>query len=100
MTFTRLRPGHVLALVASLALLLAMSIDWYTTKVGEQLRDEQEQIAPELDRRSGEPKLSELDRGAAEKEEKNAWQANAFVDRAILIGCLAAVALAIAAAFL
>jgi hypothetical protein len=99
MNFSRLRGGHVLALVAALGLLLAMSVDWYTTKAGEDQREFQEQVAPELDRRSGEPSLSEQARGAAEKQEKNAWQASALVDRLILIALVAAAGLAMVAAF-
>jgi peptidoglycan/LPS O-acetylase OafA/YrhL len=99
MTFRRLSPAHVVALLAALALLLALSPDWYSDKVADQLRDTQEQIVPQLDRETT-PRQSELHAFAAEEREKNAWQANAEIDRLILILLLATAGLAIASAFL
>ena len=98
MTFSRLTPGHAIALVAALALLLAMAPDWYTDKPGEQLRDVEGQIAPQLDREN-EPSQSELHAEAAQKREKNAWQAPGAIDRVILFLLLATAVLAVAAAF-
>jgi hypothetical protein len=98
-SFSRLTAGHVIALVAALALLLAMAPDWYTDKVGEQDRYFQHQIVPQLDRETT-PSQSALQAEAAEKHEKNAWQASGVIDRLILIVLLVAAALAIAAAFL
>ena len=99
MSFGRLTPGHALAFVAALALLLAMAPDWYTDKVGELRRDTQEKILPSFDREV-QPPQSELQGDAAEQREKNAWQADGLIDRVILLLLLATVVLAIAAAYL
>jgi hypothetical protein len=100
MTFTRLRRGDVLALLAALALLLVMSIDWYTTKVGEQARQDEAAVIKRSGQISGHPSAREQERGFAESQEKNAWQASGAIDRVILIVLVAAAALAIVAAFL
>jgi hypothetical protein len=89
----------VLAFVAALALLFAMAPDWYTDKVGEQDRFVQHQIVPQLDRETT-PSQSQLQAEAAEKHEKNAWQASGAIDRLILLLLLGTAGLAIAAAFL
>ena len=99
MTFRRLTPGHALALVAALALLLVMAPDWYTDKVGEQDRFFQHDVVPQLNTQT-EPSVSQQQAQAAETHEKNAWQAPAAIDKLILIGLLASAGLAIAAAFL
>ena len=99
MSFRRLTPGHALAFVAALALLLAMAPDWYTDKVGELRRDVQENVLPSLDREVNPPQ-SELQAEAAERREKNAWQASAAIDRVILLLLLATAVLAIVAAFM
>jgi peptidoglycan/LPS O-acetylase OafA/YrhL len=97
--FRRLTPGHVLALVAALVLLLFMAPDWYTDKVGERDRDLQGQVAPQLNTQSV-PSESEKLAEDAETHEKNAWQAPAAIDKVILLGLLATVLLAVASAFL
>jgi hypothetical protein len=98
MTFTRLGRGDLLAMVAALALLLVMSVDWYTTKQGEQARDNQSKIEPQLNNQTV-PSESVKEGEFAETQEKNAWQADALIDRLIAIALVAAVALAIAAAW-
>jgi hypothetical protein len=98
MTFTRLGRGDLLAMIAALALLLVMATDWYTTKVGEQARDAQGKILPQLNR-DGEPKESTRQGEFADTQEKNAWQADALIDRVILLALLATVALALIAAW-
>ena len=99
MTFSRLGRGDALAALAALALLLVMAMDWYTTKEGQQLRDDAELVVPQLDREVS-PSLKDQAEAAAEGFEKNAWQANALIDRLILIAMLAAIVLALAAAVL
>jgi hypothetical protein len=100
MTFTRLRRGELLALVAALALLLVMSVDWYTTKVGEQARSDEQAILKGSERLSGHPSAKEQERAFAENQEKNAWQATGTIDRVILIALVGTAGLAIVAAFL
>ena len=102
MTFARLRRGDWLALVAALALLLVMSVDWYTTEAGEQARED----AAQTDQNGG-PVANEAARSIdedaeiiASRAEKNAWQADAFADRLVLFALLATIVLAIASAFL
>jgi hypothetical protein len=98
-SFRRLSAGHAIAFFAALALLLAMAPDWYTDKVAEQDREVQHAIAPEFNRETV-PSESEKEAEAAEKREKNAWQASGTIDRVILLLLLASAGLAIAAGFL
>lgn len=98
MTFTRLNCGDLLAMVAALALLLVMALDWYTTAVGENARDVQGKVQPSINRETT-PSISEKEAEVAEGEENNAWQASALIDRLILIALLAAAALALIAAW-
>ena len=98
MTFTRLGRGDLLAMVAALALVLVMATDWYTTKLGEQARDVQEKILPQVNNQTV-PSESEKEGEFADSQEKNAWQADALIDRVILIALLAAAVLAIVAAW-
>ena len=99
MNFSRLTPGHLVAFVAALLVLLAMAPDWWTDKVGEQDRFFQHDVVPQLNTQT-DPSLSEQSAQAAKTHEKNAWQASALIDRIILIGLLASAGLAIAAAFM
>jgi hypothetical protein len=99
-----MRRGHVIALLGALALLLVMAMDWYSTATGDEARRIEEITdnpsgadAGEVDRR-----LNEDARTVAEGEEKNAWQADAVIDRIILglmlLAILFAVLMAIARA--
>jgi peptidoglycan/LPS O-acetylase OafA/YrhL len=97
-TFRRLTPGHVLALVAALALLLAMVPTWWTDKQGEQFRFFQHQIAPQLNSQTV-PSESAKEADAATKHEKNPWHPRGAIDGLILVSLLATAGLAIAAAF-
>jgi ElaB/YqjD/DUF883 family membrane-anchored ribosome-binding protein len=100
-TFARLSRGDWLAFVAALALLLVMSLDWYSTQAGVDARKDAQSIQPR-GATAGEVARA-LDRSAneaADKAEKNAWQADAFADRLVLFALLATAALAIASAFL
>jgi hypothetical protein len=98
MTFTRLGRGDLLAMIAALVLLLVMALDWYSTKQGEQIRHDQGLVQPSINR-ADDPKVSTQLGEAADMQEKNAWQADALIDRLILIGMLAAAALALVAAW-
>lgn len=99
MTFTRLGRGDLLAMVAALALLLVMATDWYTTAVGENARDIQGKIQPKLNDQV-EPSISAREGEVADSQEKNAWQADALIDRVVLVALLAAAVLALIAAYL
>jgi hypothetical protein len=95
MTFARLRLADWVVFLAALALLLATATDWYSTKGGERAR-EFEENAPT----SGEgAELAEEAAATAESEERNAWQADAGIDRLILVAMLGTAALGVYAAF-
>jgi hypothetical protein len=95
MSFARLHAADWVAFVAALALLLATAADWYSTEGGRQAR-EFEQGAPA----QGEgAELADDAAAAAEGEERNAWQADGAIDRAILVALLGTAALTILAAF-
>ncbi len=101
MTLERLTRGDWVAWVAALALLFATSIDWYSTKAGQEARRIEGLSQPqgaqgaEIERR-----VQREARERAESQEKNAWQEHAFIDRAILVLILGAVLAATAAAVL
>jgi hypothetical protein len=98
MTFTRLSRGDLLAMVAALALVLVMASDWWTTKAGENARDVQSKILPQVNNQTT-PSESAKEGAFADSQEKNAWQASGVIDRLILIALVAAAALAIVAAY-
>jgi hypothetical protein len=98
MTFTRLSRGDLLAMVAAFALLLVMASDWWTTKAGENARDVQSKILPQVNNQTT-PSESAKEGAFADSQEKNAWQASGLIDRLILIALVAAAALAIVAAY-
>jgi hypothetical protein len=95
MTFARLRLADWVVFLAALALLLATATDWYSTKGGERAR-EFEENAPT---RGEGAELAEDAAATAESEERNAWQADAGIDRLILVAMLATAALGVYAAF-
>jgi hypothetical protein len=98
MTFTRLGRGDLLAMVAALALLLVMATDWWTTKQGENARDVASKIQPQINHDTV-PSESAKENAFADSQEKNAWQAGALIDRLILVALMAAVVLALVAAW-
>ncbi len=98
MTFTRLSRGELLAMIAALALLLVMAMDWYTTKLGEQARDVQSKVQPQVNAETI-PSESKKEGALADTQEKNAWQADAVIDRLILVALLGSIVLALVAAW-
>lgn len=101
MTFERLRLADWIAFAAALALLFTMALDWYSTPMGrearriESLNQPQGALGGEISRKlQGEARL------AAQKAERNAWRADAGIDRVILVALLLTAGLAAAAAFL
>jgi hypothetical protein len=99
-TFARLRPSHWVAFLAALALLFVTAMDWYSTTIGEEARRIEELSEPEgAAGGQVEREVQEDARVTAEGAEKNAWQADAAVDRLILVGLLLTAALAVVAGF-
>ncbi len=101
MRLERLTRGHVVAAVAALALLLVMAMDWYGSVQADQAR----RIGSSLGTKgaeSGEEGRAakvDVDRIIA-RDEKNAWQTQAFVDRLLLVLLLLSVFLPLLAAAL
>jgi hypothetical protein len=95
----RLTRGHVVAAVAALALLLVMAMDWYGSHEADQAR----QIGSTANTSGaqagevGRAVKADADRIIA-RDEKNAWQANALVDRVLLALLLVTVFLPLLAA--
>jgi hypothetical protein len=100
MTFERLRVADWVALVAALALLLVMALDWYSTPMGREARRIEQQNVPHgaLGGEIAREVQSEA-RLAAQKAEQNAWQADGGIDRVILVALLLTAGLGVAAAF-
>jgi hypothetical protein len=100
-TLERLTRGDWVAWLAALALLFVTAMDWYSTKAGQEARRIEDLSQPqgaqgaEIERR-----VHQEAEERAEGQEKNAWQADAFVDRAILVLILGAVLAATGAAVL
>jgi hypothetical protein len=95
MTFARLRAADWVVFLAALALLFVTAADWYSTKGGERAR-QLEETAPT---RGEGVELADDAAAAAEDEERNAWQADAGIDRLILVAMLGTAALGVFAAF-
>jgi hypothetical protein len=103
-TFLRLSRWDWLAFAAALALLLTMSLDWYTTQQGEECRRIESLQSPTP---SGGVQGDQIGRDVrrdartcAESREKNAWQASGAIDRFIALVLVVAMASAVAAGFL
>jgi hypothetical protein len=88
-------------MVAALALLLVMAMDWYGTTTGDDAR-RIEKLSEPHGATAGEADRDQQEgaREVAENAEKNAWQVKGFADRLVLIGLLATVILSLAAAYL
>ena len=101
MTFARLLRADTVAMIAALALLFVMALDWYSTNLGEEAR-RQEKLAQPKGAAGGEigRKIDEDAPIVAENAEKNAWQVDGAIDRLILLGLLSTVVLAVGAAYL
>lgn len=101
MTFARLRRADWVAMLAALALLFVMATDWYSTEQGEAARRIERNTHQPPTGQQGEidRALNEDARVIAQDQEKNAWQADAGIDRLILFLLLAAAGLGLAAAF-
>jgi hypothetical protein len=100
-SFARLLRADAVAMIAALALLFVMALDWYGTTIGDEARRQEKLAQPE----GGEG--GQIERGVkedarliGEREEQNAWQLDGAIDRLILVGLLATVLLAVGAAYL
>ncbi len=95
----RLLVADIVALVAALGLLLTMALDWYSTTQGDEAR-RVEGLSEPRGVQGGEVVRELRERAAeeAEEAEDNAWQADAFVDRVILIALIVAIGAAVLAA--
>jgi hypothetical protein len=91
------RAGHAVALLGALLLMLVTAMDWYSTAQGDEARRIEEITEGNSGAESGEidRRLNEEARFVAEDEEKNAWQADALIDRILLVVMLAAIVLAV-----
>jgi hypothetical protein len=99
--FARLQRPDVVAVVASLALLLVMAADWYSTVHGEEARRVQDASDPQgALGGEAERKIDEDAEIAAEGYERNAWQADGAIDRVIVLVLLLAYGSALLSAFL
>lgn len=99
MRLERLTRGHVVAAVAALALLLVMAMDWYGSVEADQAR----QIGAGANTSGAE--AGEVGRAVKadtdriiSRDEKNAWQTNAAIDRVLLALLLVTVFLPLLAA--
>jgi hypothetical protein len=99
MSFSRLRLADWVALLAALALLLVMALDWYTTNAGAEYRRDAGLAIPGSQTRGAGPDLKGAYAQAASELENNAWQETATIDRAILVALLVAAGAAVIAAF-
>ena len=101
MTFERLNRWDWIAFVAALALLVTMSVDWYSDSQGEECRRVERLQTPSGgssgDLIGGDVRQSA--RECAEKREKTAWQAPGAIDRFIAFVLVVAIASAMAAAY-
>jgi multisubunit Na+/H+ antiporter MnhF subunit len=74
-------------------------MDWYSTKAGDAARDAASKVQPQVNVETVPSESSKLNT-FAETQEKTAWQADALIDRLILIALLGAVVCAVVAAWL
>ena len=100
MTFERLRRADWVAFAAALALLVVTTVDWYSTKQGEDARQAEERVEDLPPVAEDREEAREDAQALAEREEDNAWQADGLIDRFILLLLLGTAGTAVAAAFL
>ncbi len=88
-------------MAAALLLLFVMATDWYSSAVGDKAREIQKLSQPSGGTVANDALRDNRDAAkfVAQSEEKNAWQVSGLIDRIILIGMLATMLLAIAAAW-
>jgi hypothetical protein len=100
-TFARLARADWVALIAAFALLLVMSVDWYSTEIAVDARKSASSLHPTgAEAKEAVKELKDDAEVIGNRNEKNAWQAGGFADRLVLFALLATAACAIASAFL
>lgn len=104
MNLFRLSPGHVVAAVAALLLLLVMAMDWYTTDQGESLRRDEGLLEPDpgagVEQQDIQRDLQGDASVGAEQQERIAWQPDGALGWLALLALVATVVAALAAAAL
>ena len=101
MTFERALAADVVAMVAALALLFVMGLDWYSTTAGDEARRVERFTRPQGALGGEVPRdVERRARASAEDAEKNAFRLTGTVDRVILACLLATALLALAAGFI
>ena len=85
MRFECLAPGHVVAAVAALVLLLVMAMDWYGSTFADEAR-QIENSAKTTGAEGGEPgrAVQQDAQRVIARDEKNAWQEKDTLDRVLL----------------
>jgi hypothetical protein len=92
------RWGHALAGLAALALLLVtVGMDWYGTTTGDEAREIEERTEDASGAEAGEVERTVNERAGevADRETDKAWEADALIDRIILVLIGATIALAV-----
>lgn len=93
-----MRRGHVVAGIAALALVLVtVGVDWYGTKQGDDAREIEERTEGASGAEAGEVQRSLNERAGevADRETDKAWEADALIDRILLVLIGATIALAV-----
>lgn len=100
MSFERLTRPDVVAMAAALALLLVMSLTWYSTKDADVARQIEDLAQPQGVDSPGLKSIRQDASFVAERADRNSWQPFEAIDSVILGGLLATIVLAVGAAWL
>ena len=100
MRLERLSRGHVVAAVAALVLLLVMAMDWYGSHEADLARQVgNTALTTGADAGEAGRAVKQDANAIIARDEKNAWQEPATIDRLLLVCLLLTIALALAAAW-
>ena len=98
MRLERLTRGHVVAAVAALVLLLVMAMDWYGSHAADLAHQINSSAITQGSQGGAATAVREDANTVIARDEKNAWQEGAFVDRVLLVFLLLSVFLPLFAA--
>ena len=98
MRLERLTRGHVVAAVAALVLLLVMAMDWYGSHAADLAHQINSSPITQGSQSGATDAVREDANSVIARDEKNAWQEEAFVDRLLLVFLLLSVFLPLFAA--